>query len=85
MKARSIGRERADRDKETPRLRETHVTAPVMLLGKEVRLLPTEEGELRAADGNQPADPAGVRPLTPGKAGALTRISHRSQVHRGSD
>ncbi|HYZ22309.1 MAG TPA: hypothetical protein VE690_09145 [Rhodopila sp.] len=72
MKARSIGRERADRDKETPRLRETHVTAPVMLLGKEVRLLPTEEGELRAADGDQPADPAGVRPLTPGKAGALT-------------
>jgi hypothetical protein len=63
VKARSIGREetKTDRDKETPRLREKHVTAPVMLLGREIRLLPTEDGELRAADGDKPADPAGVQ------------------------
>jgi hypothetical protein len=59
VKARSIGREerKADREAETPRLREEHVTAPVLLLGKSLRLLPTE---LRAADGDQPADPAPV-------------------------
>jgi hypothetical protein len=61
VKARSIGREetKADRDRDSPRLRQ--VTAPVMLLGKEIRLLPTEDGELRAADGDKPADPAGVQ------------------------
>jgi hypothetical protein len=32
-----------------------------MLLGREIRLLPTEDGELRAADGDKPADPAGVQ------------------------
>jgi len=57
VKARNIGREerRADRDADTQRLAEVHVTAPVLLLGKSIRLLPTEEGELRAADGDQPA------------------------------
>jgi hypothetical protein len=63
VKARSIGREetKADRDRDTPRLRPEHVTAPVTLLGREIRLLPTEDGELRAADGDKPADPAGVQ------------------------
>ena len=63
IKARSIGREehQAGRDAETPRLREEHVTKPVFLLGKEIRLLPNEDGELRAADGDQPADPAAVQ------------------------
>jgi len=37
------------------------VTAPVFLLGKEIPLLPNEDGALRAADGDQPADPAGVQ------------------------
>jgi len=62
IKARSIGREerKADRDAETPRLRAEHVTKPVFLLGKEIRLLPNEDGELRAADSDQPSDPAGV-------------------------
>ena len=62
-KARSIGREerKSDRDAETTRLRVEHVTKPVMLLGREIRLLPNEGGELRAADGDQPADPAGVQ------------------------
>src|ERR671938_116530 len=60
VKARSLGREesKADREAETPDLAVRHVTAPVMLLGKEIRLLPTEDGELRAADGDRPADPA---------------------------
>jgi hypothetical protein len=63
VKARTIGREdrKADRDAETPRLRVEHVTAPVFLLGKEIRLLPTTDGELRAADGEQPADPGAVQ------------------------
>ena len=62
VKARTIGREErtADRDAETPRLAEIHVTAPAFLLGKTIRLLPDENGELRAADGDQPADPAAV-------------------------
>jgi hypothetical protein len=38
-----------------------HVTAPVLLLGKTNRLLPTEDGELRAADGDRPAGLAGVQ------------------------
>jgi len=62
VKARSIGREErnADRDADTPRLREEHFTAPVLLLGKTIRLLPTADGELRAADGDQPADHTAV-------------------------
>jgi hypothetical protein len=58
VKARSIGRE--ERKSDTPRLREEHVTAPVFLLGKTVRLLPNADGELRAADGDQPNDPSAV-------------------------
>ena len=42
------------------RLREEPVTAPVLLLGKTIRLLPNNDGELRAADGDQPADPVDV-------------------------
>ena len=63
VKARSIGREerKTDRDADTPKLRPDHVTAPVFLLGKSIRLLPNEDGELRAADGDQPADPATVQ------------------------
>jgi hypothetical protein len=62
VKARNIGREErtADRDAETPRLAEIHVTAPTFLLGKTIRLLPDENGELRAPDGDRPADPAAV-------------------------
>jgi hypothetical protein len=61
-KARSIGREerKADRTADTPRLREGHVTAPVLLFGKTIRLLPNADGELHAADGDQPSDPAAV-------------------------
>jgi hypothetical protein len=61
VKARSIGREemKSDCDSDTPRLR--HVTAPILLMGKEIRLLPNEDGELRAADGDKPADPTGVQ------------------------
>lgn len=61
-KARSIGREerKADRDAETPRLLGVHVTAPVFLFGRTIRLLPNADGELRAADGDQPADHAAV-------------------------
>jgi hypothetical protein len=63
VKARSLGREesRAEREAETPGLAVRHVTAPVMLLGREIRLLPTEDGELRAAEGDRPADPASVK------------------------
>jgi hypothetical protein len=62
VKARNIGREERtpDRDADTPRLREERVTAPVLLLGKTIRLLPNADGELRAADDDQPADPVGV-------------------------
>ena len=62
VKARNIGREERpiDRDAETVRLRPDPVTAPAVLLGKEIRLLPNADGELRAADGEQPADPAAV-------------------------
>ena len=62
VKARNIGREerKVDCDADLPRLREEHVTAPVSLLGKTIRLLPNADGELRAADGDQPADPVGV-------------------------
>jgi hypothetical protein len=63
VKARTIGREerKADRDADTPRLRLEHVTAPVFLLGKEIRLLPNADGELRAADGALPTDPLAVQ------------------------
>jgi hypothetical protein len=63
VKARSTGREerKADRDADTPRLAVQHVTAPVLLLGKTIRLLPTADGELRAAEGDQPANPTGVQ------------------------
>jgi hypothetical protein len=63
VKARSIGREerKADRDADTPTLRPDHVTAAVFLLGKNIRLLPNADGELRAADGDQPADQEAVR------------------------
>jgi hypothetical protein len=62
VKARSIGREerKADRDTDAPRSREQHVTAPVLLLGKTIRLLPNSDGELRAADGDKPADVTAV-------------------------
>jgi hypothetical protein len=62
VKARNIGREecKADRNADTPRLRDEPVTAPIFLLGKTIRLLPNADGELRAADGDQPADPVGV-------------------------
>ena len=36
------------------------MTAPAFLLGKTIRLLPDNNGELRAADGDRPADPAAV-------------------------
>jgi hypothetical protein len=60
VKARNIGREerKTDRDADTPGLAVPHVTAPVPLLGETIRLLPTTDGELRAADGDVPADPA---------------------------
>ena len=63
VKARNIGREerKAGRDADMARLHEKPVTAPVFLLGKTIRLLPNNDGELRAADGDQPADPAGVQ------------------------
>jgi len=63
MKARNIGRveRKVDSDAQTPRLRLDPVTAPVTLPGKSIALLPNEDRELRAADGNQPADPAAVQ------------------------
>jgi hypothetical protein len=62
VKARSIGREerKTDHNVDTPRLREQPVTAPVHLLGKTIRLRPTADGELRAADGDQPASAAPI-------------------------
>jgi hypothetical protein len=62
VKARNIGREerQADRDRDTPRIAQPHVTAPVLLLGKTIRLLPNEDGELRAADVDQPTDHTAV-------------------------
>jgi hypothetical protein len=63
VKARSIGREerKADQGTDTPRPAAEQATTPVLLLGKAIRLLPTADGELRAADGDQPADPAAVQ------------------------
>jgi hypothetical protein len=57
-KARNIGRE--ERKVDTSKPRAEHVTAPILLMGKTIRLLPTTDGELRAADGEQPADPMAV-------------------------
>jgi hypothetical protein len=53
VKARNIGLEerKTDRDADRSGLRPDHVTAPAVLLGKTIRLLPTTDGELRAADG----------------------------------
>jgi len=59
VKARNIGLE--ERKADTPKPRPEHVTAPVLLLGKTIRLLPTPDGELRAADGDQPTDPVAVQ------------------------
>ena len=63
VKARNIGREerKADREADRPGSRSDHATAPVFLLGKTIRLLPTTAGELRADDGEQPADPMAVQ------------------------
>jgi hypothetical protein len=62
VKARNIGREESSSDRDDDTLRPTveHVTASVMLLGMTIRLLPTAGGELRAADGDQPANAAAV-------------------------
>jgi len=59
VKARNIGLE--VRKADTPKPQGEHVTAPVLLLGKTIRLLPTVDGELRAADGDQPTDPAAAQ------------------------
>ena len=63
VKARNIGREerKGDRDIDTPGLAVPHITAPVLLLGKTIRLLPNADGELRAADGDLAADPVAVQ------------------------
>jgi hypothetical protein len=62
VKARNIGREerKSNRDANTTRLAKVHATAPVLLLGKTIRLLPTEDGTLRAADVDQPTDHTAV-------------------------
>ena len=74
-KARNIGREarKAGRDAKPLRLPEIQVTAPVFLRGKILRLLPDENGELRAADGDRPGDP-GADELS-GVLGSRTPIS----------
>jgi hypothetical protein len=61
-KARSIGIEKeVDReaDKRAHELRPQ--TAPVHLLGRDVRLLPNEDGELRADDKGKPASPQAIQ------------------------
>jgi hypothetical protein len=62
IKARNMGREerKSDRDADKPRLRGKHVTAPVVLLGKMIRLVPNEDGELRAAEVDIPTNPVAV-------------------------
>jgi len=61
VKARNISsEERTDRGADTSRAAEVHVTAPVLLLGKTIRLVPTEDGALRAADIDQPTDHTSV-------------------------
>jgi len=61
--ARNIGLEerKTAHGTDTPKPRAEHVTAPVLLLGKTIRLLPTPDGELRAADDEPPADAAAVQ------------------------
>ena len=63
IKARSLGREehKAGRDAVTAKLAVEPVTAPTILFGKEIHLLPNKDGELFAARGDQPVDPGGVR------------------------
>jgi hypothetical protein len=60
-KALALGREERKADRHDDRPTGEAVTAPVVLLGRRIRLLPNADGELRAADGDQPADPAAVR------------------------
>jgi hypothetical protein len=52
---------KTDRDADTPRLAVQHVTAPFFLLGRTIRLLPTADGELRAAEGEQPVSSTAVQ------------------------
>ncbi len=63
VKARSLGREerKADQDAGTARPRVEQVTKPAFLLGKEIRLLPNDDGEPRAAEGDHPSDPDAVQ------------------------
>jgi hypothetical protein len=56
------------------------VTAPAVLLGKTIRLLPTTDGELRAADGEQPADPMAVQRYL-----AKTFGDHLDEVRQAMD
>lgn len=60
VKARNIGLAEAKPEHETLRHVVRHVTEAAPLLGREIPVLPTENGELRAADGDRPADPASV-------------------------
>ena len=60
IKARNLGREETPADRDTTS-RQPQVTAPVVLLGKTIHLLPTPDGELRAADADQPMNPATVQ------------------------
>ena len=63
VKARNIGREerKADRDADRPGLRPDHVTAPAVSVGQDDPAAADPDGELRAADGEQPADPVAVQ------------------------
>jgi len=63
VKARSIGREepKTNRDADAPGPQPRPATKPAILLGKNILLLPTADGELRAAEGGQPADPVAVQ------------------------
>jgi hypothetical protein len=63
VKARNIGRDerQADPDADSSALAVAHLAPPALLLGKMIRLLPTADGELRAADDDFPANPAGVQ------------------------
>jgi hypothetical protein len=83
VKARNIGREerKADPDAEVPRLAVERVTAPVLLLGKTIRLLPNADGELRAADGDQPTRPEAVeRYLANAFGGQLAEVRAAMEV-----
>jgi hypothetical protein len=82
VKVRNVGREehRADRDSDRSGLLPDHVTAPVFLLGKSIRLLPTTDGELRAAEGEQPADPIAVQRYLAKEFG-----DHLNEVRQATD